>query len=86
MTMATYSKKSTKETDDKMDQEEAEEERLLLKEGQKASLSDKEEYCRHHGYDFYAISGRNLGKNTRKEIFWKCVSAASFITFFKVNA
>ena len=69
MTIATYSGKSTKHTDNKQDQigegkakergeeeEEEEEERLLLEEGQKASLADKEEYCRQHGYDFYAIS------------------------------
>jgi hypothetical protein len=71
MTMATYSKKSTGDTDNKEgredkekkeeeeeeeEEEEDEEERLLLQEGQKASLADKKGYCRQHGYDFYAIS------------------------------
>ena len=70
MTMATYSEKSTKRTDKKEDRvdeekeeeggeeehEDDEEERLLFEEGQKASLADKEAYCRQHGYDFYAVS------------------------------
>jgi len=56
MTMATYSNKSTTDTGDNEGQEEAEEERRLLHKAQKASLSDKEGYCRRHGCDFHAIS------------------------------
>lgn len=56
MTMATYSKKVMENTNNLEDLRKAEEEQQLREEASKASLGDKEEYCRQHGYDFYAIS------------------------------
>lgn len=49
-----------------------EEARLLLEKGVVASLADKEEYCRRHGYDFYAISETPPGRS----VPWMKIPAA----------
>lgn len=75
MTLATYSKNFTPSHEgagEMLTPEQAEEERRIHQEAQTLSLSDKEEYCRQHGYDFYAVTDAFPGR----AVPWSKIPAA----------